>query len=957
MKITSINSYSVCQNRLKNSQKFASSPVLGINPVSFQGTERNKEQVIFIGAESDPWSKGGGVGTVMKDYRSFDKPENQIEITPYYKGDIDAVNETVKPATDANGNIIMHTNKGDIKLRIVYETTMQWGLDEEAPVKVFAPKDDNEKLSYFVYIDETASMRKPYDNSYHYKSGGKSETNGWDGDTYAKFSKAAIEVLPQIIKDKGENFNPATIICSDAQTAYTHEFLSQKIAKGDQNYEGIKSTHVLHNMAGGYLGETSKRNMFVNLGATPSMIKKVIDDPMFKDKGEDYFDPYIKETLDETGTANPTMIVAHYAGKGVIPAADTVSEDYAEAISVNPQAAGPIQKEFSKLYNQGIFSGILNPFEDTSVDSSKPLPNALYNQDCKDIDGTIYPAFAVYPENPSYEDMKRIKNENKAKLLERLNAKDTTIITGNPSKGAKINPETEDSAPPVKPELIQAVKDGKGDEVPLFISWGRCDMQKGHDITIRAFKEFAKTEEGKNAILILGTGLDDNPESLTLEKEIKEALNDPDLKGRIVHIDGWAPAYAMASAADAAVFSSRFEPCGLTDIEAMKYFCTPIVVNTQGFKQKNFDPRIESEKEKATSYKTSHEYNLLKEEVQPIIDGWAKGSEEAKEEAKEEFPVFYTEDDNGNSVYDDSLFAEFGKEYNKFIDERKKSLTKSLNEDEELPENWDDWNELSNDYDFKFNGFARKLKDGILEAELSDAFAAFSTADDETKETIFENTKNSDTSWRGNAKLHPSGKSSYELYKERHLDSDYKGAKEEDLTGVDDDKFDKTQEKEQNKDLLSRVAAYATGALSGVAAAIIKRTGGDNNEVKSLKTQIEQLKSELKNNELLKSQIAELDGKLKNAAKTNKRNMIITGAVAAAAACAATLIASKVYSNNKMKKTETQAEFIRPDAKNGGQNTVNQIKNEQRNAQAPAELSTYAAPSLAEFQNNLDKIA
>lgn len=96
--------------------------------------------------------------------------------------------------------------------------------------------------------------------------------------------------------------------------------------------------------------------------------------------------------------------------------------------------------------------------------------------------------------------------------------------------------------------------------MPLFVSWGRCDTQKGHDVTVQAFKKFAKTEEGKNAILILGTGLDSNPESKVLAKDMEEALNDPDLKGRIVHIDGWAPAYAMASAADAAIFLQGLNP-------------------------------------------------------------------------------------------------------------------------------------------------------------------------------------------------------------------------------------------------------------------------------------------------------------------------------------------------------------------------------------------------------------
>lgn len=908
-----------------------------IQNVSFGNTKRprNKEQVIFIGAESDPWSKGGGVGTVMKDYRNFDKKENQIEITPYYKGKIDETTNSIAPDKDTDGDYVMHTNKGDVKLRLVYETTMQWGMDEAAPIKVFAPKDDADKLSYFVYIDETASMKKPYDNSPHYKSGGFSETNGWEGDTYAKFSKAVVELLPQIIKDKGENFNPETMVCSDAQMAYAHEYLAQKVAQGNNDYVGMKSTHVLHNMSGGYLGETSKRNMFVNLGATPELIKKAQNDPMFHDKGDEYFTPFVKDTLDENGTANPTMIVARYADKGIIPAADTVSEDYAEAVAINPQAAGPIQKSFSKLYEKGVFQGILNPFEDKSVDSTKPLPNALYNKECVDTDGKIYPAFETYPKNPTYDEARQIKNANKAKLLERLSCKDTTIITGNPNKGANINPEVQSDEPVIRPDLIELIHQGKGDEVPLFVSWGRCDTQKGHDVTVQAFKKFAKTEEGKNAILILGTGLDSNPESKVLAKDMEEALNDPDLKGRIVHIDGWAPAYAMASAADAAIFSSRFEPCGLTDLEAMKYFCTPIVANTQGFKQKNFDPRINEEKDKATSYKTTHEYHLMKDTAELIIDAYGKGSETAKEQVKKEFPAFITTDDDGTTYYDDSIFVKFGQEYNKYIEKIKEDYRAKK---QPLSSDWRDWDVLSKDYNFKFNGFARELKDGILEAELTQAMKAATSADDETKRLIFENTKNLDTSWRGNGQLHPSGKSTYELYKERHLDSKYKGATKDDLTGVDGDEFAKIQAEEQNKDLLSRISAYAAGALTGVAAAVAKKTG------------------RLSQEEILNKQVKTLENKLKEASKQSKRNMAITGVATAIVVGLGTHFATKKFLNKNKNETGDLVMFERPTEKNGGQETVNKIKQDQRSAQAPMpKLANLAStPSLAEFQSKLN---
>ncbi len=938
MRIASVDLNSANYRNFGNSYSYATSPVNAVNNVSFgNSAPRNKDQVIFISAESDPWSKNGGVGTVCKDYRtSFPgKKEDRLEITPYYNGDVNEEKKTVGPAHDKDGNLIFRSTKGDVKVRLVGETTIQWGLEEEAPVKVYALIDDKDKLSYFVYTDDTASMKKPYDNCPIYKSNAKIDTRGWDGDVYAKYSAAAIEALPMIIKDKGENFNPATIVCSDAQTAYSHEYLAQKVSAGDKDYEGIKSTHFLHNMSAGYLGETSKQNMFVNLGATPSMIRKVMADPMYKDLGEEYFTPFVEDTLDENGTANPTMIVAHYADKGNIPAADTVSESYAEAVAMNPQAAGPIQKSFKRLFEKEVFQGILNPFEDKNVDAAKPLPNELYNKDCTDKDGTIYPAFELYPEDPSYEDAKRIKNSNKAKFLERLSAQDPTIITGNPKRTAKINPEVKQDGSVIRPDLIQKVKDGNGDEVPLFITWGRCDTQKGLDVVIDAFSNFAKTDEGKNAILIVGAGLDANPESKKVSNKMTEALLDPELKGRVVHIDGWAPAYAMASAADAAIFSSRFEPCGLTDLEAQKYYCSPIVANTQGLKQKNFDPRNEDERHKAASYKTQHEFHLLKSQVQPIIDGYVKGDEAAKEAVKKEFPIFYTKDSNGVETYDDSLFVEFAQDYTKFLNDKKSELKWSAGKEGELPEGWDDWDTLSAEWEFKFDGCARKLKDGILSAEFSDALGAFVGADSDTKRLLFENAKKLDTSWAGNGELHPSGKSTYQLYKERHLESDSVPPTADDLTATDEEEFDETQVERQSEDIKNRIATYAAGALTGVAAALAKRTG----------------KPQVVDDSVLKSQIAELQQKLTDVAKKNKQNMIITGVVAAVAAGLTAFLAARAHYKPRVENQDLNADLYTPQMK------VESSPAEVKSPVAPVAPQLSGSVSMADFQNKLNNIA
>lgn len=918
MRINSINSALPVQKntgiRRVNSKQVQTSGQLRVislseymaSPISFKG--RNKEQAIFYGAEVAPYSKAGGVGVVMKDYGFMLEPKDEVVVSPYYRADVDKKTGQVTPAKDEDGDYILHTNSGDLKLDLIAEKNMQWGKRENNKIMLFSLRDEAEKVHYFVFDDATAHYKKPYEGGTVYASGAKSETNEWNGDPYAKNSKAFVELLPELIASK-KDFNPATVVCSDSQTAYTHEYIVQKAIKDDK-YDEIKTTHVGHNLGPGYCGETSMQNMFVNLGATPQQISMVEQDPLYKQGilGDDYFKPFVKETLDETGTASATQIALHHAdkaranGQGFVKSFSVVAEDYADSLATNPQAAYNIHHTVQKLYQDGTFNGILNPLEDDSIDATKKLPNPRYNENCIDKNGTEYAAFETYPKNVSFEEMRRIKNSNKQKLLERLSAEDVTIATGDKNRAAKINPEAKDiyDGPVIRPELIEMIKNGDGDKVPLFVSWGRIDTQKGHDISLSAFEKFAKTEEGKNAIFILGAGLDKGAESARIAKKIQEMLKDPDLQGRLVHIDGWAPAYAMSSAADAAVFTSRFEPCGLTDIEAMKYYCTPIVTNTQGFKQKNFDPRKPNEADKATSFKTQHEFDLLKSQVDLIIDGYVNGDEDAKEKVKAEFPIFKS-NENGIETYNDSAFVTFAEKYKEFIDAKKQELSFDYPKEEDYPKGWNDWDELSKDYAFKYTGFARDLKDTILAHETAEAINAYVNTPTETKSKMFSNLKSLETSWQGNANLHPTNKSSYELYRERHMMSDYSKPVKADLIAKDDSFIKNNIESRQHDDMKGRIGTYLVGALTGLSGLLFARTKNADfkGQEDKLNAQIAELQRQLLNqDENIKKKIAQIT-------KANRKNMVVAGVVSAIGAAVLTYIGTKKLLDKKQQNTQT----------------------------------------------------
>jgi starch synthase len=105
-------------------------------------------------------------------------------------------------------------------------------------------------------------------------------------------------------------------------------------------------------------------------------------------------------------------------------------------------------------------------------------------------------------------------------------------------------------------------------EIPLIAVVSRMDIQKGVDLVFAAFKNM---KEGNWQAVILGTGdpkLEDtamNLQALFPEKIKVETRYDAGLARQI---------YAGA---DMLLMPSRYEPCGLSQMIAMRYGCVPIV--------------------------------------------------------------------------------------------------------------------------------------------------------------------------------------------------------------------------------------------------------------------------------------------------------------------------------------------------------------------------------------------
>ncbi|XP_021276394.1 granule-bound starch synthase 1, chloroplastic/amyloplastic [Herrania umbratica] len=138
----------------------------------------------------------------------------------------------------------------------------------------------------------------------------------------------------------------------------------------------------------------------------------------------------------------------------------------------------------------------------------------------------------------------------------------------------KYDETTVMDAKPLLKEALQAEVGLPCDrDVPVIGFIGRLEEQKGSDILAKAIPKFI----GENCqIIVLGTG------KKAMEKQIEQLdIQHPD-KARGVAKFNIPLAHMIIAGADYILIPSRFEPCGLIQLHAMRYGTVPIVASTGG---------------------------------------------------------------------------------------------------------------------------------------------------------------------------------------------------------------------------------------------------------------------------------------------------------------------------------------------------------------------------------------
>ncbi|OIV93873.1 hypothetical protein TanjilG_05576 [Lupinus angustifolius] len=144
-------------------------------------------------------------------------------------------------------------------------------------------------------------------------------------------------------------------------------------------------------------------------------------------------------------------------------------------------------------------------------------------------------------------------------------------------------------------------------KIPLIGFIGRLEEQKGSDILVEAIPQFIKENV---QIVSLGTG------KKQMEKQLQQLeVSYPD-KARGVAKFNVPLAHMIIAGADFILIPSRFEPCGLIQLQAMRYGTVPLVASTGGL--------VDTVKEGFTGFQMGA-FNVECETVDPAdVDALAK---------------------------------------------------------------------------------------------------------------------------------------------------------------------------------------------------------------------------------------------------------------------------------------------------------------------------------------------
>lgn len=559
-------SYNVVNNPiLSEIQNLSKKQCLGKNP----WPEIQKINSWMISAETATFMKWGGLGMIASELPEvfnhvFGKNGEQLSVvTPMYLGD------TKKKKAAFEGDVYTGTENKKIQLKKIRVITVPFAADRPAlhkfKVTVYTGAFNNTNYIFlandrFFSINPHPDNPSAQDGCYVMNEFGINEV-----ERFAFFSKAVYELLKEIFEGKIKDISrPNVLIANDwhsgALSGLTKYFTKAQIEAQRMSPElaekmkALPIVHVAHHL--GYQGwdydNTSRilNSLYENTATLVFKNAKAIKNS----------NPRATNTLIVSDCYNQASCNFHLADRVV-----TVSKNYMEEVSKELGFGFDFRDILKIRKDHRNFFGIVNGYEKKLISPNKEKIEGL-NTYFQGFD------FRVFDEN-SLE----AKNHNKAEFIKLISK-----IAADPDYKKSVIPlidiyKFED--------ISQSVKNPA--ETPIFCATSRLVEQKGYDIAAQAIlkliHEFDDFKKELPIFVMGGAGDDTNFAILTHLKDKISQIN-PKAGERIFVFRGYRDqfAYAVQLASDFYLMPCRFEPCGLTQMEAMAKGALPVAMSTGG---------------------------------------------------------------------------------------------------------------------------------------------------------------------------------------------------------------------------------------------------------------------------------------------------------------------------------------------------------------------------------------
>lgn len=523
----------------------------------------------MMSAETATFMKLGGLGMVASELPenfnfAFKKEKHQISIlTPMYLGD------TGKKKASFDGKVYHGAESASAEVQNIgaFEVPFmnRHGTLTNHQVLVYKGIFNN-VVYFFLHNEKFFSINPGKDNPsaqdgcYVLNENGINEV-----ERFAFFSKAVYILVLSCLKGKLKDITcPNILISNDWHSGALSglckyaSLVSAHIGALDENIakivENIPLIHIAHHL--GYQGWD-----YSNTAKILNALYEHQATNVFKNaKAVKNSNPRATNTLIVHDCYNQASAAFHLADRVM-----TVSKHYMEEVSSELGFGFDFRDILKIRKNHRTFFGVVNGYDKRHISPNVAKIEQIntYFQDLN---------FKVYNENEAEK-----KLENKKECIRLL----SEIATDKAYKNKTI--------PLIdiyKFENILSLV-SKADKIPFICATSRLVEQKGYDIAAKAIVkvlEERSSPKHEYPIIVLGGAGDDA--QFEILKNLKNEIQKISYEAgkRIFVFRGYKDefAYAVQLAADFYLMPCRFEPCGLTQMEAMAKGALPIATSTGG---------------------------------------------------------------------------------------------------------------------------------------------------------------------------------------------------------------------------------------------------------------------------------------------------------------------------------------------------------------------------------------